>query len=147
MVAGEHAHADAPPSSERVLPPIAELALASMALIVIGGIYMASHIPQSVPLLPAIVLLAAAGVLLVADVLILIRVRQFAWDRFSQVFRWALLAYVIIAGMIGYAFVVDGTKGRALAVLLLMLVVFAADIPLLLAFSVARYAEAGLGGG
>jgi len=118
-----------------------------MALIVIGGIYMASHIPQSVPLLPAIVLLAAAGVLLVADVLILIRVRQFAWDRFSQVFRWALLAYVIIAGMIGYAFVVDGTKGRALAVLLLMLVVFAADIPLLLAFSVARYAEAGLGGG
>jgi hypothetical protein len=68
-------------------------------------------------------------------------VRPFAWERFFQIFRWTLLAYAIIAGMIAYAFVTDGTRGSVLAVLLLMLVVFAVDIPLLLAFSVARYAE------
>ena len=112
-----------------------------MALIVVGGIYVASYVPRTVPLLPAVVLLAAAGVLVTVNVVILSRVSPFAWHRFFQVFGWALLAYMVIAGMIGYAFVTDGTRGQVLAVLILMLVVFAVDIPLLFAFSVARYAE------
>ena len=75
------------------------------------------------------------------NVVTLSRVSPFAWRRFFQVFNWALLAYTVVAGMIGYAFVIDGTRGQVLAVLILMLVVFAVDIPLLFAFSVARYAE------
>jgi drug/metabolite transporter (DMT)-like permease len=112
-----------------------------MALIVIGGIYVAGHFPHTVPLLPAVVLLALSGVILAVNVVLLRRIRPFAWDRFFQVFKWTLLAYAVIAGMIGYAFITDGTRGSVLVVLVLMLVVFAADIPLLLAFSVARYAE------
>lgn len=93
------------------------------------------------PLLPAVVLLALAGVFVVVEIAMLARLREFAWNRFFQVFKWALLAYLVIAGMIGYAFTIDGTRGSVLAVLVLMLGVFAFDIPLLLAFSVARYAE------
>jgi hypothetical protein len=114
-----------------------------MALIVVGGVYLASYVPRTVPLFPAVAVLTLAGLVLAVDVVALTRVRPFAWQRFIQVFRWTLLAYAIIAGMIGYAFVTDGTRGSVLAVLVLMLVVFAVDIPLLLAFSVARYAEPG----
>ena len=45
----------------------------------------------------------------------------------------------MIAGMIGYAFVYDGTRGEGLVVLVGMLAVFAIAVPLLLGFSVARY--------
>jgi hypothetical protein len=141
MVAGETSQSNAPAQADRPLPPIAELAVGSMALIVIGGIYVAGYVPRTVPLLPAVVLLVLSGVILAVNVVMLSRVRPFAWDRFFQVFKWTLAAYAIIAGMIGYAFISDGTRGSVLVVLVLMLLVFAADIPLLLAFSVARYAE------
>lgn len=133
--------ADAP--AERQLPPVAEVAIASLALIVVGGIYLAAHLPRHAPLGLAVGLLAAAGVLLAGNVTALSRVRDFAWDKFFLVGRWALLAYVVIAGMLEYVFVLDHTRGSQLVVLTLMLAVFAVDIPLLLAFSVARYQPAG----
>ena len=67
--------------------------------------------------------------------------RPFAWDRFLLVFRWALLAYVISAGMIGFAFAKDHVRGAPLAVVFVMLVIFALDVPLSIAFTVARYAS------
>jgi hypothetical protein len=45
----------------------------------------------------------------------------------SLVTRWALLAYLVIAGMLEYVFVLDHTRGRVLLVLTLMLVLFAVD--------------------
>jgi hypothetical protein len=141
MVTRDIAHTTGATTSERALPPIAELATVSLALIVVGGIYLAAHVPGTVTLLPAVILLIVSGGTLAANVVMLRRIPAFAWDRFFQIFQWTLLAYVFIAGMIGYAFVIDGTRGSVLVVLLLMLAIFAVDIPLLLAFSVARYAE------
>jgi hypothetical protein len=66
------------------------------------------------------------------------RAREFAWGRFIQVGCWALLAYSVVAGMLEFVFVLDGTRGTMLVVLTLMLAFFAVDIPLILAFSVAR---------
>jgi hypothetical protein len=43
--------------------------------------------------------------------------------------------------MLEFVFVLDHTRGAVLVVLSLMLVVFAVDIPVVLAFSVARYQE------
>jgi hypothetical protein len=143
VVAGESGETMVSVSSGPSFPPIAELAIGSMAIIVVGGIYLASYVPRTVPLFPAVVLLALSVALLGMNLVTLSRLRRFAWHRFFQVFSWTLLAYSVIAGMIGYAFVTDGTRGSVLAVLLLMLVVFAIDIPLLLAFSVARYDEPG----
>ncbi len=129
------------PNDDRRLPPVTQLAMASLALIVIGGIYLSSHLPQHVPLGPAVGLLAASAALFGVNVFLLSRVRGFAWDRFFQVARWSLLAYVIIAAMIEYAFVRDHVGGGTLVVLTLSLAVFAIHVPTLVGFTVARYYE------
>ncbi len=111
----------------------------SLALIVVGGIYLASHIPQHVPLAPAIVLLVASSTLLAVNLGLLTRVRDFAWGRFRQVSGWAFLAYAFTAGMIEYAFLRDHLSGGPLVVLTLSLVVYAVQVPTLIGFTVARW--------
>jgi hypothetical protein len=120
---------------------VTEVGMASLALIVAGGIYLSAHLPQHVPLGPAVALLAASAVLLVGNIVALSRVRDFAWDRFFSVARWSLLAYVVIAGMILYAFLEDHIRGGTLVILTLSLVVFAVHVPMLVGFTVARYAN------
>ncbi len=129
------------PAASRRLPPVGETTIASLVLVVIGGILMASYAPRRPPLAAPIALAVVAVLLLVASIFQLSRLETFAWDRFSLVFCWALLAYVISAGMIGYAFVRDHTRGAPLAVVIVMLVVFAVDVPLIIAFTVARYSS------
>jgi len=121
------------------LPPITVMCISALLLVVIGGIYLASHLPEHVPLVIPFVLLAAAGVLVVACAVALSRVPEFAWHTFLVVFGWALLAYIVIAGMLEYVFLYDGTSGGALVVLSLSLLVYGIVVPMLLAFSVARY--------
>ena len=123
--------------NERPLPPVTEVAIASMALIVIGGIWIASH--HHVPLGPAVALLAASALLVVFNVVALNRVPDFNWASFFLVAKWAGLAYAITAGMLEYVFVKDGTSGGQLVVLTLSLVVYAIHVPLLIGFTVARY--------
>jgi hypothetical protein len=120
-------------------PPIVPLTVASMASIIIGGIYIAGHLPQRVPLAPAVVLLLVSLVLVAAAVVMLRGLKGFSWPAFFTVGRWALLAYIVIAGMLEYVFVADGVRGTTLVLTTLMLAVYALDIPLILAFSVARY--------
>jgi hypothetical protein len=125
--------------TERRFPPFTQIGMASLALIVAGGIYLSSHLPRHVPLGPAVALLAASAVLLAGNLLSLTRVRDFAWDRFRQVAKWALLAYLITAGMIEYAFLRDHLSGGPLVVLTLSLAVYAMQVPTLIGFTVARY--------
>jgi hypothetical protein len=120
----------------RRLPPIAEIAIAALALIVVGGITLASRLPL------LIALLAVAAALVLADVVLLARLREFAWPVFFQVAKWSLLAYAVMYGILEFTFVYDHVTGSTLVVLTLMLVVFAVDVPLLFGFSVARYAKA-----
>lgn len=127
--------------AERHLPPIAEITVTSMGFVIVGGIYLASHFPRPASLAIPAALLGVAGVLLLTSVVLLARLKDFAWDTFFLVAKWALLAYAVIAGMLAFVFIFDHTWGASLAILLLSLVVFAVDIPLILAFSVARYQE------
>jgi hypothetical protein len=127
------------PIAERKLPPIQQIAVAVLVLIVIGGIYTAAHLPRHVPQGPSIALLCAAAVLLAVNAGLLARIENFHWESFRLVGGWVLLAYLVIAGMLEYVFVLDHTRGSQLLILTLMLVVFAIDIPVLLAFSVARF--------
>jgi hypothetical protein len=140
VVTGDAARQSAA-STDRVLPPVIEIAVGSLALIVAGGIYLAAFLPDNAPLPPAIGLLAGSATLMLINVFALARVREFAWGQFLTVARWTLLAYLVIAGMLEYVFVIDGTRGSQLLVLSVMLAVFAVDIPLILAFSVARYQD------
>jgi membrane protein YdbS with pleckstrin-like domain len=130
-----------PAASERRMPPVTEVGMTSLALIVAGGIYLAAHLPKHVPLAPAVALLALSALLLVGNLASLARVRGFAWDRFFAVAKWALLAYVITAGLIEFAFLRDHISGGALIVLTLSLVVYAVHVPILIAFTVARYEQ------
>ena len=129
--------------TERRLPPVTPIAMTSLALIVIGGIYLAAHIPNHVPLGPAIALLAASALLLAINLALLARVEGFAWNRFFEVGKWALLAYAAIAGMIEYVFLRNHVRGGTLVVLTLSLVVFAVHVPTLIGFTVARFYEPG----
>ncbi|MCL4313166.1 MAG: hypothetical protein M1131_03380 [Actinobacteria bacterium] len=126
-------------TTDRKLPPVTVVAVVTLAIIVVGGIYLASYVPRQPPLGVAIGLLAAAGVLFIGNVVALSKVHDFAWKRFFQVARWAILAYTAIASMLEYVFVFDHTRGMVLVVLSLMLLVFALDIPLIMSFTVARY--------
>ncbi|MGI8714199.1 MAG: hypothetical protein ACR2NR_13695 [Solirubrobacteraceae bacterium] len=121
-------------------PPFTQVAMASLALIVAGGIYLSSHLPEHVPLAPAIILLALSACLVAYNLFSLSRVRGFAWPRFLQVARWAGLAYLFTAGMIEYAFLRDRVSGGALVILTLSLLVYALQVPTLIAFTVARFA-------
>ena len=121
--------------------PIAQLTVCSLALVVIGGILMASYVPRQPPLTAPTALTAVSAALALTSVFLLSRLKQFAWPRFFLAFRWALLAYVISAGMIGFAFVRDDTRGAPLALVAVMLVIFALDVPVVIAFTVARYSS------
>ena len=73
------------PVEERKLPPIQQIGVAVLALIVVGGIYTAAHLPRHVPQGPTIVLLCAAAVLLAVNVGLLARIEGFAWHAFRLV--------------------------------------------------------------
>jgi hypothetical protein len=126
---------------ERHYPPVTEVGMASLGLIVAAGIYLASHIPEQAPLAPAIILLILSALLLVFNLVSLTRVDGFPWDRFFAVARWALLAYCITAGLIAFVFIRNHVSGATLVILLLSLVVYALQVPVLIGFTVARYYE------
>jgi hypothetical protein len=131
--------AAAAPTVQRRLPPVAQLTTVSLALVVVGGILMASYVPRRPPLGVPTVLTVISAALVLVSVFLLSRLQEFNWQRFFFVFWWALLAYVISAGMIGFAFIYDHTRGAPLALVIVMLVIFALDVPLIIAFTVARY--------
>ena len=128
-------------SSERDFPKAIEVAVVSLAAVVVGGVWLGSHAPRRPPLGLPTVLLILAAVLLILSIIMVTRVAGFSWDTFVRVGRWALLAYVIAAGMIEFAFVRNHTRGAPLAVVTGMLVIFALDVPFIIATTVARYEE------
>jgi hypothetical protein len=135
-----------PPGPSGVTPqrfaPVAQTGVAALVLVVVGGIYMASYAPRRPPLGLPILLAVASGVLLAASIVMLVRTRGLAWDKFFLVGRWTLVVYAIAAGLIEFAFVRDHTRGGPLVVLTAMLVLFAVNVPLIISFTVARYQSA-----
>ena len=129
------------PGESARLPPVTQVGMASLALIVAGGIYLSSHLPRHVPLAPAVVLLGLSAALMLGNVTALARVPGFAWTRFFTVARWALGAYLITAGLIEFVFLRNHVSGGALVVLTASLVVYAVHVPMLIGFTVARYPE------
>jgi hypothetical protein len=127
--------------TERKLPPVTQVGMTSLALIVAGGIYLSAHLPQHVPLAPAVILLVLSALLVVWNVFSLTRVPDFPWGRFFEVAKWSLLAYSAITALILYAFLEDHVSGGPLVVLVGSLVIFAVNVPILIGFTVARYYE------
>ncbi len=124
---------------ERKFPPVVPVAMVALALAVVGGVILAGQAMEHPSVtLPAALEVAAIALELVAVVL-LVRIRPFAWQRFGQVFAVALIAYVVQGGMIEWAFAKNHTPGGPLAALTCGTVVFATIVPLMIAYTVARY--------
>lgn len=126
-------------SAGQKFPKAVETVTVSLAAVVVGGVWLGSHAPRRPPLALPTILLVVASMLLLAGVVMITRVAGFSWDTFVRVGRWALVAYIVAAGMIEFAFVRNHTRGAPLAVVTGMLVVFALDVPFLIATTVARY--------
>lgn len=131
--------AGAETEESRRYPPVAEVAVASIILMLAGGILMAARLPKPPNLTVPSILVALGGLLTLGDLVVLSRLRPFAWGTFWLVLKWALLAYVVISGLLLYVFAINHTTGATLGVLIATLVVFAIDVPVILAFTVARY--------
>ena len=124
---------------DRKLPPVTEIGAAAMVAVAIGVIFNAAYLPKHAPTSVAIAILIVAAALEATNLFLVSRIQDFAWNRFKQVAGWFLVAYAVIAGMIEYAFVYDDTRGTQLVILTLMLVLFMLNVPVLAAFTVARY--------
>ncbi len=124
------------------LPPVTQLVVGSLVLVLIGGIYMVATYQSSPSLAIPTALLVASVVLWASGVLMMVRHLGFAWPVFFRIARWALLAYVVEAGMIEFAFIHNHVSGGPLLLLSLMLVMFALDVTVSIAFTVARFATA-----
>ena len=130
----------APRTASTTLPPVTQLTIGSLALVLIGGIYMAGSFPNPPSLAVPIALLAGSALLWSVSILLLARHPGFAWPAFFTVARWALLAYLVIAGMIEFSFIHNKATGTPLLIISLMLLMFALDVPLSIGFTVARFA-------
>jgi hypothetical protein len=120
-------------------PPVTQVAMTSLALIIAGGIYLSANLPEHVSLAPAVILLALSTVLMAFNLLSLTRVKGFAWEQFFAVARWSLVAYLVIGGMLEFVFIHNHVRGGTLVVLTLSLLIFAIHVPALMGFTVARY--------
>lgn len=128
---------------DRKLPPVVGLSMASLTLAVTGGVILAAQAMSKPSLTLPTVLEVAAIALEVVAVGVMFSIRPFAWSRFRQVFGIALVAYIVQAGIIEWSFVKNHVPRSPLTVLTLGLVVFATIVPLMIAFTAARYQEVG----
>ncbi|HEU5362838.1 MAG TPA: hypothetical protein VFU56_05815 [Gaiellaceae bacterium] len=124
---------------DRKLPPVTEIGAAAMVAVALGVIFNAAYLPKHAPTGVAVAILVVAAALELTNVVLLSRIQGFAWERFRQVAGWFLAAYLVIAGMIEYAFIYDHTRGTQLVILTLLLALFMLNVPVLIAFTVARY--------
>lgn len=124
---------------DRTLPPVVGVSMASLTLAVTGGVILAAQAMQKPSLALPTVLEVGAVVLELVAVALMVGIRPFAWGRFRQVFGIALVAYAIQAGVIEWSFVKNHVPGSPLTVLTVGLLVFATIVPLMIAFTAARY--------
>jgi len=128
-------------SMDRHFPPVAWLSTGALALVIIGGILMASYAPRKAPLGVAAGLLIAGVLLLAAAGVLIAGLKNFSRKTFTKVFKWAIFADLVTAAMIEFAFVRDQTRGASLLIVTCMLVVFTLSVPTTIAFTVARFAN------
>ena len=128
-------------SEGRKLPPVTEMGMVALALIALAVIYLSAHLPESVSVAPALVLIGLAALVMLTAFVLLRKVEGFAWQRFYFIAARALLAYLVITGLIVYVFLRNETSGAPLWTLIAGLALFALDVPMLIAFTTARYAE------
>lgn len=124
---------------ERRVPPVIPVAMTALGLAITAGVILAAQAMVQPSLVLPAVLIAAAVALEITAVVLAATIRPFAWSRFRQVGAWTLLAYVLQSSMIEWSFAKNHVPGGPMTLLTIGIVVFATVVPLMIAFTVARY--------
>ncbi len=123
----------------RNLPPVNLLCVISMAFVIGAGVYMVSEIPYAPNYAVVFSLVIVSLLVFLVNVAMLAKVSMFNWKVFFQVIRWTLVAYAVISGVLIYVFVFDKMSSKSLSLLIAALILFALNVPLNIAFTVAQY--------
>ncbi|MGB3411044.1 MAG: hypothetical protein WBA45_07580 [Microthrixaceae bacterium] len=124
---------------ERKVPPVIPVAMLGLTLAIVAGILVIAQIGEEPALTLPTIFVAGAVLLEIIAIIMAATIRPFAWAQFAVVFRWALLAYVLQSSIIEWSFIINDVPGRPLAVLTVGIVVFATVVPVMIAFTAARY--------
>ncbi len=119
--------------------PCDVLATISLAISIIGGIYLSAYLPKMAPLLPAYVILGFSLAISLMNIVLLISLKDISWKIFFQVGRWAIVAELVIASILEFVFIYDGTRGVMLIIMSFLLFLFALNVATILSFTVAKY--------
>jgi hypothetical protein len=120
-------------------PPIWECGVVTLLLVVVSVIVLAAYIPNLPNTIPLYIMLAAGTILIGVQLVLIGSLDNFSRSSFHTITTYALLAYVVIGGMIEYTFIRNHVSGEELALLTWGMALFIVDVPLILGFSVARY--------
>lgn len=120
-------------------PPVWECGVVTLICVVVSVVLLASYIPTLPDTVPVYILLAAGTILIGVQLFLVGSMDNFSRRSFHTVGGYALIAYIVIGGMIEYTFIRNGVRGQELALLTWGLALFVLDVPLILGFSVARY--------
>ncbi len=129
---------------DTTLSPVMACAVGAIVTSFIAVGFLAAYLPRKAPLGVPAGLLVASGALSVAAAVLLRRRPGFAWGVFFSVARWMLAITLIFATMAEYVFVYDKTRGAPLAVMTIVLVLAAINVPTAVGFSVARHEQPAL---
>ena len=128
-------------NTTKKLPPVSEISVVILALVVAGGVFLAAHLPKHTSLTFTTLTVVIAALLVLVNLVLLTRLTGFAWKTFFLVAKWTLLAYSIFAAALEYIFVKDGVRGSVLVLMSATIVIFAVNLPIHFGFTVARYAD------
>ena len=128
-------------NTTKKLPPVSEISVVILALVVAGCVFLAAHLPKHTSLTFTTLTVVVAALLVLVNLVLLTRLTGFAWKTFFLVAKWTLLAYSIFAAALEYIFIKDGVRGSVLALMSATIVIFAVNLPIHFGFTVARYAD------
>jgi hypothetical protein len=120
------------------LPPCDLLSVISLSFVIIGGIYMTSYMPEKPPLLGAITLLVVSAAIFLVNSILLVSRLNLIGHVFFKVAKWIVIVETIISAMLAYVFIYDGVRSTTLVILLMFLVLFALNIPIIVSYTVAK---------
>ncbi len=121
-------------------PPVARLAIASLACALVATGWLVAYLPRPAPLAVPLAFLASAVALLVGALAVLARAESLSWRQLVVVARYSALGTLVVAGIAEFVFLYDGTRGRVLALMSAVLLLAALDVPVIFGFSVAKNA-------
>lgn len=124
---------------DRSRSPIVTASVGSIVFAFLSVGFIASYLPVKAPMVWPVSFLIVSAALWIVALVMLARLHTFAWPLFLTVIRWVSILPLVFAALAIFVFVSDGTGGLTLAIMIAVLVLAAANIPLVIGFSVARH--------